>query len=260
MSDTPNTKTKPERPNNGNSASMHEMTTGPLYDAWASIYDHSFGQLVKRRQRIAIKELQAKPGDRVLDLGVGTGMTLRHYPEGVQVVGMDLSGGMLDKANQKKTEDGLNDVELVQGDAMLPPFAPQSFDHILITHVISVVSDPQKLMAWAARLVKPTGRIVLLNHFQSANAFVAKTEAVTNPLFVKIGWRSDLSLDECLPVNAESEVPLYVHERFKLAVADFWQIVVLSPEPAPERQTRRVHRSPFTAKKQTGRIPLPIPS
>lgn len=205
---------------------MSEPTTGRLYDLWAWFYDGTFGALVHSRHHRAMDELRVKPGDRVLDLGVGTGMTLGRYPHDVQVVGMDLSGGMLAKAKDKCHEAGLDHVQLIQGDAMHPPFAEASFDHILIAHTVSVVSEPNRLMQWARRLVKPGGTVIVLNHFRSPNRLMGWLERVFNPMFVKIGWRSDLSLDECL-----NGVDLHIRYRFKTSTIDLWQIVVLGPEP-----------------------------
>lgn len=207
---------------------MKEPITRKTYDFWAWFYDYTFGALVPARQLRATQQLHLRPGDRVLDLGVGTGMTLKHYPKDVTVVGVDLSEGMLAKAAGKRRELGLDHCHLICGDAMLPPFADQAFDHIMITHVISVVSDPSRLIAHAMRLLKPNGRIVLLNHFQSTNPVVAWLERFFNPMFIKIGWRSDLPLDECL-----RGVPLRVEYRFKMGIVDLWQIVVLT-HPRPD--------------------------
>ena len=205
---------------------MQESSTEKLYDLWAKFYDRTFGALVHRRQSRAIEELKVKPGDRVLDLGVGTGLSLLKYPAGADVVGVDLSGGMLNRAAEKLAEADRTNVSLVQADAMHTPFADDSFDHVMISHVISVVSDPNRLLAEAKRIVKPDGRIVVLNHFQSHQPVVGWLERVMNPLFVKIGWRSDLTLHECL-----QGLGLHVLYHFKLAAVDFWQIVVISPTP-----------------------------
>ncbi len=218
---------------------MTEQVTGSIYDLWAKFYDYSFGSLVRQRQRAAVQQLRLHPGDRVLDLGVGTGMTFEHYPKNVSVVGIDLSSGMLHKAARKIDKQQLNHCTLVQGDAMRPPFADHSFDHVMITHVISVVSDPQKLLHWAQRLVKPGGRIVVLNHFLAGNLMVATIERALNPLFVRIGWRSDLSMAECL---RGQDLSLQVQYRFKLSAIDLWQIVVLSDQPASRLQTELSRR------------------
>ena len=205
---------------------MEESTTEKTYDFWAGFYDRTFGALVHRRQTRAIAELRIQPGDRVLDLGVGTGLSLIKYPDEARVVGVDLSGGMLAKAADKLAEAGRTNVTLVQADAMNTPFAEHSFDHVMVSHVISVVSDPNRLLAEAKRICKPDGRIVVLNHFQSHQPVVGWFERVLNPLFVRIGWRSDLTLQECV-----HGLGLHVLYHFKLAWVDFWQIVVLSPTP-----------------------------
>ena len=203
---------------------MTEHSTSRVYDAWARMYDATFGRLVHKRQVIAVDKLGCEPGDTVLDIGVGTGGTLPHYRGDVTVIAMDLSAGMLAKAADKRRELGLTHCHLVQADAMQPPFAERAFDRIMISHTVSVVSDPPALMAAVARLVKPDGRIVVLNHFRSDNPIVGGVERIVNPLCVRLGWRSDLSLDQCLAGSG-----LRVVEDFRLSRVDLWQIVTLTP-------------------------------
>ena len=218
----------PASTDSATTARDEESSTNRVYDAWARVYDATFGRLIHKRQHRALAQLRHEPGDRVLDLGVGTGMTLQHYPRDTRVVGIDLSPGMLDQAREKVAEHGLDHVELHLGNALQTPFEDHSFDHVVISHTISVVNEPAALLQEAKRLVKPDGRIVVLNHFRSPLPVIGWFEKVANPLFVKLGWRSDLTLEECL-----DGVGVSVLYRFKLSLVDFWQIVVLSPQSRP---------------------------
>ncbi len=205
------------------------------YDLWSKFYDRTFGALVIERQRRGVEELRLRGGERVLDLGVGTGATLDSYPRNVRVTGIDLSRGMLEQARRKLQRDGITHVNLVQGDALMPPFADHSFDHVLISHVITVVPEPRKLLMWAARVVKPGGRVVLVNHFRSSRRAVSLLEKVINPICQCLGWRSDLALQDVL-----ENCPLPVAYQFKMTPMDLWQIVVLTdgqrPKPARDPQ------------------------
>ena len=200
---------------------MDEHTTSRIYDRFSVVYDKTFGRLVQRRQRIAIEQLGLEAGDRVLDLGVGTGLTIPMYPEDVTIVGLDLSWGMLEEARRRALEAGRK-AWVVQADALRPPLRPESFDHVLITHVISVVSDPAELLRRSAELTRRGGRIVLLNHFRAEHGPVASLEKAINPLCMKVGWRSDLSLAESL-----ENVPLKVEKQIQLRRWDLWKIIVL---------------------------------
>ena len=204
-------------------STMAESTTSRVYDLWSRFYDSTFGRLVHKRQVRAIEELHAQPGQWVLDMGIGTGITLQEYPHDVHVVGMDLSAGMLAKAREKARELDRPRTHLIQGDAMHPPFAESGFDHVLVTHTVSVVSDPPRLMRWVARLVKPGGRVVVLNHFRSESRPIGLAEQAINPLCMRIGWRSDLTLYECI-----DGVGLRLLYQYKLNRADVWRIVVLT--------------------------------
>jgi phosphatidylethanolamine/phosphatidyl-N-methylethanolamine N-methyltransferase len=167
-------------------------------------------------------------------------MTLRHYPRGVHVVGVDLSVGMLKKAARKRDRLGMPDCHLVQADAMMPPFADETFDHVLITHVISVVSNPPLLLKWAQRLVKPGGRIVVLNHFQSTKPVVAWIEKMLNPIFLKIGWKSDLPMEDVL-----QGCELNVDYIFKNSMLDIWRVIVLTKRAnGSSGSPRRIDEAP----------------
>lgn len=202
---------------------MQEASTKKIYDIHSLFYDATFGRLVRRRIAGAIGHMGIKPGDRVLDLGIGTGMSLNFYPRHVGLVGIDLSSGMLREARKKIRERGLDSTIVFQADALHLPFADNSFDHVFISHVISVVSDPYRLMQEAQRVAKPGSRIVIVNHFQSTNRFIALLEQWLCPLCAKLGWRSDLALQDLI-----RRTGVEVDYRFKLESIDLWETVVIT--------------------------------
>ncbi len=202
---------------------MRERSTKKIYDKQSKVYDMTFGKLVDKRVRKAIQQFDVRADDLVLDLGVGTGNSLRYYPGRGNVVGIDLSFGMLEKANDKVIERNQMNVGLVQGNALHLPFAEDSFDHVFISHVISVVSDPIAVLREMQRVTKPGARVVMLNHFQSSNKMVAKIEKMVSPICTKLGWRSDLALHDLL-----KHTGIEIDYRYKLTSPDIWETVVFT--------------------------------
>jgi phosphatidylethanolamine/phosphatidyl-N-methylethanolamine N-methyltransferase len=202
---------------------MQEATTRKIYDVHSMFYDATFGRLVRRRIQRAIEHMNIGESDRVLDLGIGTGVSLNFYPRRGKLMGVDLSAGMLREARKKIRENQLDHVAVFQADAMKLPFADDSFDHVFISHVISVVSDPYKLVQEAQRVAKPGARIVIVNHFQSTNRFIAMVEKLLCPLCTKLGWRSDLALQDLI-----RETGVSIDYRYKLENIDLWETVVIT--------------------------------
>jgi len=202
---------------------MRESSTKLIYDFHSMFYDATFGRLVKRRIARAISHMNIADSDRVLDLGIGTGTSLNYYPQRGRVFGVDLSSGMLRECRKKIRERGLDHAFVFQGDALRLPFADNTFDHVFISHVISVVSDPYRLVSEAQRVAKPNARIVILNHFQSTNRFIALLEKWLCPLCTRLGWRSDLPLQDLV-----RRTKLEIDYRFKLESIDLWETVVIT--------------------------------
>lgn len=202
---------------------MQEATTKGIYDVQSMFYDATFGRLVKRRIARAIDHMNIGENDQVLDLGIGTGCSLNFYPRRGHIYGIDLSGGMLREARKKIQERHLDHVAVVQGDALKLPFADNSFDHVFISHVISVVSDPFRLISEAQRVAKPDARIVIVNHFQSTNRLIALLEKWLCPLCTRLGWRSDLALQDLI-----RRTGVQVDYRYKLESIDLWETVVIT--------------------------------
>ena len=202
---------------------MQESSTRSIYDFHSMFYDATFGKLVRRRIARAISHMNIAPGARVLDLGIGTGASPDFYPRHANIVGIDLSGGMLRECRKKLFQKRLAPTYLFQANALELPFRDDSFDHVFISHVISVVSDPYRLITEAQRVAKPEARIVVLNHFQSTNRFIAMVEKFLCPLCTKLGWRSDLPLQDLI-----RRTGVEVDYRYKLESIDLWETVVIT--------------------------------
>jgi phosphatidylethanolamine/phosphatidyl-N-methylethanolamine N-methyltransferase len=200
---------------------MQESSTRRIYDIQSAVYDHTFGVLVKKRINRSIQQMDIQPGETVLDVGVGTGNAMGFYPAHAKVIGVDLSSGMLKQARKKILEDKMENLTVFQGNALELPFEDSSFDHIFISHVISVVSQPELLVREAQRVAKEGAKIVILNHFLSTNRFIAMLEKWANPLCEKIGWRSDLALADLV-----AKTQIEIDYRYKLRSVDLWETVV----------------------------------
>ncbi len=205
---------------------MQERTTRIIYNVWSHFYDALLSKLVQRRQIQAITRMDLGDGEWLLDIGIGTGLSLDFYPPELNVVGLDISEGMLSRANERIGEMGLERARLTLADAMHLPFDDDSFDHILVSHVITVVSDPVQLINEIRRVGKPGCRIVVINHFQSGNSIMALFEKWLCPLCQKIGWRSDLALEDLI-----HQTGLDVDFRYKLDSVDLWETVFITNTP-----------------------------
>jgi len=215
---------------------MQEASTRKIYDVQSAFYDATFGRLVKRRIERAIEHMNICETDVVLDLGIGTGASLNYYPNIGRIYGIDLSEGMLKLCRKRIRERGLTRATVFQADAMRLPFADDTFDHVFISHVISVVSDPAKLVQEAQRVAKPGARIVIVNHFQSTNRLIAMLEKWASPLCTKLGWRSDLALLDLIRQTGVS-----IDYRFKLENIDLWETVVISNDKSAIEDADAVH-------------------
>src|SRR3954470_15700956 len=186
--------------------------------AWA--YDLVFGPVLHPGRVDAIRRMAIKPGDRVLEVGVGTGINVALYPTDCSVTGIDLSSSMLEKARERVARKGVRNVRLLQMDAANLKFADDSFDIVYAPYVISVVPDPVAVAREMRRVCRPGGRIVILNHFRSKNRVGAWLERIISPLTVHIGFKSDLDLPAFL---AQAELkPLSIQ---KVNVPRMWSLV-----------------------------------
>ena len=163
-----------------------------VYGVLARVYAAFFDWALGPGRRYAVSELKPRAGERVLEVGVGTGLSLPLYPVGCDVVGIDISEPMLDLARTRL--EGLEhaSVLLEHMDARKIAYGDGHFDKVLAPYVISVVPDPAKVMAEIVRVCRPGGTVIVVNHFQSAFALLAALEHLITPLSTWVGFRMDL--------------------------------------------------------------------
>jgi phosphatidylethanolamine/phosphatidyl-N-methylethanolamine N-methyltransferase len=165
------------------------------YRRYAGVYDAVFGPVLQPGRRAVLDALGLRPGDRVLEVGVGTGLSLPLYPRDVRITGIDVSREMLDKARRRVERRGLANVEaLLEMDAEKTHFAPASFDKIVAMYVMPVVERPAAVLEEMHRVCKPDGEIFLVNHVRSQNRVIAAVENGLARFSDKIGFHSDFDL------------------------------------------------------------------
>jgi phosphatidylethanolamine/phosphatidyl-N-methylethanolamine N-methyltransferase len=165
-----------------------------VYEKLANVYDLVFGPTLHPGRLVAIDRMGIGANDRVLEVGVGTGINTSLYPSNCQVTGIDLSSSMLEKARERVARERLHNVRLLEMDAANLTFADHSFDIVYAPYLVSVVPDPVKVVREMHRVAKPGGKIIVLNHFRSANAILSRLERAISPFTVHIGFKSDLDL------------------------------------------------------------------
>jgi phosphatidylethanolamine/phosphatidyl-N-methylethanolamine N-methyltransferase len=191
-----------------------------VYDKLAKFYDLIFGPTLHPGRLRAIQRMDIQPGERVLEVGVGTGINLSLYPKGCTVVGIDFSSSMLEKARERAARKGIGHVRLLQMDAADLKFADGSFDIVYAPYLISVVPDPVKVAQEMRRVCRPGGRIIFLNHFLSPNPVLSRIERWISPLTIHIGFKSDLDLPAFL---AQADLkPVSIE---KVNVPKLWSLV-----------------------------------
>ncbi len=191
-----------------------------VYEKLASVYDLTFGPTLHPGRVQAIQRMNIRPGDRVLEVGVGTGINLSLYPRGCTVTGIDFSAGMLEKARERVIRKGVKNARLLQMDAQDLKFPDDSFDIVYAPYVISVVPDPEKAACEMHRMCRPGGRSIFLNHFLSPNPALSRCERLISPFTVHIGFKADLDLPAFLAQASLQPVSIE-----KVNVPRIWSLV-----------------------------------
>ena len=172
----------------------NEMVT-KAYARWAPVYDLVFGAVFERGRQSAIDAAE-RIGGRILEVGVGTGISLPDYARSNRLCGVDISEAMLVKARERVTELGLTNVEgLWVMDAERLGFPDDSFDVVVAQYVVTTVANPEAVLDEFARVLKPGGEIVLVSRVGAEAGLRRALERWFAPAARKLGWRIEFSFE-----------------------------------------------------------------
>jgi len=190
-----------------------------VYDKLAKVYDLIFGPTLHPGRLQAIQRMGITGADRVLEVGVGTGISLPLYPRDVRITGIDVSREMLERARARVARANLPNVDaLLEMDAENMAFPDASFDKVVAMYVVSVVPRPAKLIEELHRVCKPNGEVFIVNHFQSENRVVGTLERALGVFSSQIGFDPQVDLRSLVPAAQNGDV-----RRVNL----FWKMVRL---------------------------------
>jgi len=172
-------------------AELDKDAIAKAYARWAPVYDLVFGAVFDRGRKASIAAAE-RIGGRILEVGVGTGLSLPDYAPSNRLIGVDLSAPMLRKAKARVSAQQLGNVDgLAVMDAQRLGFHDAVFDVVVAQYVITAVPDPEATLDEFARVIKPGGEIILVNHLGADKGLRAAGEQLFAPLARRLGWRPE---------------------------------------------------------------------
>lgn len=210
-----------------------ESSDSDPYEKLASVYDWVFGLPLQSGRAAAMRRLALRPGDAVLEVGVGTGLNAPLYPPECSVIGVDVCAPMLHRAARRLATRRIRNVRLMQMDASRLSFDDDSFDVVYAPYLVTAVHDPVQVGREMRRVCAPDGRVVVLNHFLSGHP-VSWVERRLTPLGLHCGFRADLDMDQFL--DQAGLDPIRVE---RVNFPPLWSLVICRKSAAP-----RVAQSP----------------
>lgn len=184
-------RTALDKETHGLAQELNRVGVASAYDRWAPIYDLVFGPVFRRGRRAAIDAAETV-GGRILEVGVGTGISLPHYRAESRITGIDIADQMLDKARDRVKRLRLDHVERIAiGDAEALDFDDASFDVVVAQYVVSAVPHPDRALSEFLRVVRPGGMIVIATRLGAEAGMRAKIERALMPITSRLGWRTD---------------------------------------------------------------------
>jgi phosphatidylethanolamine/phosphatidyl-N-methylethanolamine N-methyltransferase len=191
-----------------------------LYYEFSHLYDLIFARVFYPRIEHVIHSLNIERGARVLEVGVGTGLSFNAYPAHCQVTGIDLAPEMLEQAQEKIDQNGWRHLQVMEMDALNLKFANSTFDYVMAFHVVSVVPDAGRLMCEVLRVSKPGATVVIVNHFRSQRRLLAAVDNLIEPITRRLGWHT-LEQQDVL-----GGLPLAVTRAYKTSRRSLFSIIV----------------------------------
>jgi phosphatidylethanolamine/phosphatidyl-N-methylethanolamine N-methyltransferase len=199
---------------------MDNASVITAYKRYARNYDRLFRWILDPGRRIAVEKMNCLPGEKVLEVGVGTGLSLFSYPGHTSVMGIDIFPHMLALANQRISSGNLRNCSLSLMDAQNMSFPGSSFDKVVAMYIASVVSNPQRMVSEMKRVCKPGGDLLILNHFSNCNRLIRASETMLLPLASIIGFRPMFSMDEFISDSSLDIVEIIPVNTFK-----YWALI-----------------------------------
>ncbi len=180
-------------------ATLSASTVRHAYKIWAPVYDQTFGIMVRAGRMRAVRHINNSDTTRVLEVGVGTGLSLPHYRPDLEVTGIDLSPEMLEKAEDRVRNKNLTHVdELLVMDASRLEFPDNSFDTVVAMFVMTVVPDPEAVMKELQRVCAPGGEVLLVNHFSTDSGLRGWVEQKMSSFKSTGLWRPEFPVDRVM--------------------------------------------------------------
>ncbi|OYP34751.1 class I SAM-dependent methyltransferase [Rhodopirellula sp. MGV] len=191
-----------------------------LYHNLVPAYQAFWPAVAGRNIRMAIGRMEMAAGAKVLEVGVGTGLSLPNYPTHIDLTGIDLSESMLAEAEAMIDRNRWQHVDVQAMNAESLDFEDNQFDVVTSFHTVSVVSNPTRMMSEIVRVCRPGGQILIINHFRSDNPLIARVVDSAGNVTRRLGWRTDLELETIM-----SELPIRIEERYKPNPFSFFTIM-----------------------------------
>lgn len=197
----------------------------PIYSSLVPAYKAFWPAIAQRRIGEVLGSIDFQTGTKLLEVGVGTGISLRHYPGSISVTGIDLSDSMLAEAKERIRTRNWKHVRVLPMNAEQLDFVDNQFDFVTSFHTISVVSDPKQMMREIVRVCRPGGKVLMVNHFRSDNPLIAGVVDRASDITKRLGWRTDLDAQRIL-----GDLPLRLDSRYKTSRVSLFTILMATCE------------------------------